>query len=192
MRYEVVITCASDGRYNRAPIGVYFRDRDVNIRLYEGSHTYDILKRREYFVVNVVSPYLIAQSVYDDKGNYSTLVYNGISLPYLSDAYRIYVVRVVKRRFVDLRDKYGNSKLMVIQGTILLEKDLNNPPVTPYSRADGLIVEMAVLYSRLGVVDEKKREEMINKMNEYFEVIRRVGDERYIQLGEKFLAGGDM
>jgi len=189
MRYEVVITCALDGRYNRAPIGVHFRGRDVNLHLYQGSHTYEILEREDYFVVNVASPYLIAQSVYDDSGNYSTIEYRGITLPYLSEAYRIYVVKVSKRRFVDLRDGYGDTKLMGIQGRILLERDVGNPPLRPYSRADGLIVEMAVLYSRLGVARGKKREEMIRKMREYFEIIEKVGDKRYIQLGERFLEG---
>ncbi|HIQ39467.1 MAG TPA: DUF447 family protein [Methanothermococcus okinawensis] len=187
MRYEVVITCALDGRYNRAPIGIYFKDNWVKLHLYEGSHTYDILKREDYFVVNITSPYLIAQSVYDDKGDYSTIEYSDIILPYLSDAYKIYVVKIVKRRLVDLRDEYGDSKLMVIQGRILLERDINNPPLMPYSRADGLIVEMAVLYSRLNIVDREKREEMVKRMEEYFKIIKKVGDERYIRLGEKFL-----
>ena len=191
MRYEIVITCALDGRYNRAPIGVYFKDREVRLHLYEGSHTYHILKGEDYFVVNITSPYLIAQSVYDNEGDYSTVEYKGISLPYLSDAYKIYVVKVVKRRFVDIRDEYGNSRLMVIQGEILLEKDINTPPVIPYSRADGLIVEMAVLYSRLSIVDGEKREEMVRRMEEYFKIIKKVGDERYIQLGERFLKGID-
>ncbi|HIP84240.1 MAG TPA: DUF447 family protein [Methanothermococcus okinawensis] len=187
MRYEVVISCALDGGYNRAPIGVHFRDRDVNLYLYEGSHTYQILKREDYFVVNVTSPYLIAQSVYDDEGNYSTIEYNSTILPYISEAYKIYVVKIVKRRFKDLRDEYGDTQLMGIQGRILLERDINNPPLTPYSRADGLIVEMAVLYSRLAIVKGEKREEIVRRMKEYFEIIKKVGDKRYIQLGERFL-----
>ena len=191
MRYEVVITCTLDGRYNRAPIGIYFKDREVRLHLYEGSHTYYILKREDHFVVNITSPYLIAQSVYDDEGDYSTVEYEGVVLPYLSDAYKIYVVKVVKRRFVDIRDGYGDSKVMVIQGEILLERDINNPPLTPYSRADGLIVEMAVLYSRLSIVDGERREEMVRRMEEYFKIIKKVGDERYIQLGERFLKGID-
>jgi len=58
---------------------------------------------------------------------------------------------------------------------------------SPYNRADGLIVEIAVLYSRLNIVPNNKRKEIIEEMKKYFKTIKKVGSKKHIELGEKFL-----
>ena len=180
-------------KYNRAPIGVYFKNKGDNLlvraHLYEGSHTYNILKKEDYFVINICSPYIIAQSVYDDNGNYKLIKYNNHILPYLSEAYMIHIIKIVNRKIIKSKNEYGYSDIMIIEGASLLEKNIMEPPVIPYNRADGLIVEMAVLYSRLSIVDSSQKDKIKREMEHYFKIIKRVGDKNHIKLGKKFLSG---
>lgn len=39
---EVVVTTRKNNRDNKAPIGVYFKDKKVIMHLFSGSHTYEI------------------------------------------------------------------------------------------------------------------------------------------------------
>lgn len=180
-------------KYNRAPIGVYFKNKGDNLliraHLYEGSHTYNILKKEDYFVINICSPYIIAQSVYDDNGNYKLIQYNNHILPYLSEAYRIYIVKIIDRKIIESKNEYGHSDIMIIEGISLLKKDIREPLIIPYNRADGLIVEMAVLYSRLNIVDSSQKDKIKREMEHYFKIIKKVGDKNHIKLGKKLLSG---
>ncbi|WP_292459640.1 DUF447 domain-containing protein [Methanothermococcus sp.] len=190
MKYEVVITSKNSktNEDNRAPIGVYYKNNKILVaHLYEGSHTYENLKNEDYFIINICSPYLIAESVLNDEGNYGHLEYNDCLIPYLKDSYKIYLAKINNRKIIESKNDYGNSKLMIVESTIILEKDLKYPPFKPYNRAVGLIVEMAVLYSRLNIVNDEKRKKIKEEMENYFKIIKKVGSEKYINLGKKFL-----
>ena len=76
---------------------------------------------------------------------------------------------------------------MIVEGNIILEKDLNPIETSTYNRADGLIVEIAVLYSRLNIVPNNKRKEIIEEMKKYFKTIKKVGSKKHIELSELFL-----
>ena len=193
MKFEVVIT---SGKNNRAPIGVFIKDtkkdkidnnKEIILHLYEGSHTYDNLKNEDYFIINICSPYLIAESVLDDNGNYEYFDYNNHSIPYLKDSYKICLAKINDRKIIESKNEYGSSKLMIVEGTIISEKELKSPSFEPYNRAEGLIVEMAVLYSRLNIVDDEKRKKNKEEMENYFKTIKKVGSKKYIELGKKFL-----
>ncbi|ABR56450.1 protein of unknown function DUF447 [Methanococcus aeolicus Nankai-3] len=188
MKYEVVITSKNSktNENNGAPIGVYYKnDKTVVAHLYEGSHTYENLKNNDYFVINITAPYEIAKFVLDDgiKEDYGHIK----GAPYLLNSHKIQLVKIENYKITKLNDKYGDSHLMIINGNIELEKELNPPKIGPYNRANGLIVEMAVLYSRLNIVDNETKLKLKNEMNYYFKTIKKVGSEKHIELAEKML-----
>jgi hypothetical protein len=183
---EVVVATRKNNRDNKAPIGVYFKDKKVIMHLFYGSHTYENLLTEDYFSVNVVPPIEIAKAVLDDSGEY--LYYEGI--PYLKSSYYVIFYKVVKREFIDREDKFGKNRLMIIEGEEIGKIHLNNTP-KPYNRADGLIVEMAVIYSRLSNkninIDENSKKEMIKDIKKYFSIIKKVGSREHKQLAETML-----
>ena len=189
MKFEVVITSGKENKENQAPIGIYIREdtNNVILHLYEGSHTYNNLKKEDFFIINICSPYLIAKAVLDDNGNYSYLTYKNTTIPYLKESYKILLIKIDNRKIIETRNEYGGSTLMIVEGDIILEKDLNPMKTSPYNRADGLIVEIAVLYSRLNIVPNNKRKELMEEMKKYFKTIKKVGSKKHIALGEKFL-----
>lgn len=183
---EVVVTTRKNNRDNKAPIGVYFKDKKVIMHLFSGSHTYENLLTEDYFSVNVVPPIEIAKAVLYDDDNY--LYYKNI--PYLKSSYYVIFYKVVKRKFVNRDDKFGKHELMILEGEEINRIYLNNIP-EPYNRADGLLVEMAVIYSRLSnknlKIDEKTRKEMENDMKKYFSIVKKVGDRERKHLAEIML-----
>ena len=189
MKFEVVITSGKEKNENQAPIGIYIKEdkNNVILHLYEGSHTYNNLKKEDFFIINICSPYLIAKAVLDDNGNYGYLTYKNITIPYLKESYKILLIKINNRKILKTKNEYGNSTLMIVEGNIILEKDLNPIETSPYNRADGLIVEIAVLYSRLNIVPNNKRKELMEEMKKYFKTIKKVGSKKHIELGEKFL-----
>jgi hypothetical protein len=189
MKFEVVITSGKEKNENQAPIGIYIKEdkNNVILHLYEGSHTYNNLKKEDFFIINICSPYLIAKAVLDDNGNYGYLTYKNTTIPYLKESYKILLIKINNRKILKTKNEYGNSTLMIVEGNIILEKDLNPIETSPYNRADGLIVEIAVLYSRLNIVPNNKRKELMEEMKKYFKTIKKVGSKKHIELGEKFL-----
>jgi len=183
---EVVVATRKNSRDNKAPIGVYFKDKKVIMHLFFGSHTYDNLLTEDYFSVNVVPPIEIAKAVLDDEDNY--LYYKNI--PYLKSSYYAIFYKVVKREFVDRDDKFGKSRLMIVEGEEINRVYLNDIP-KPYNRADGLLVEIAVIYSRLAnkniKIDENDKKEMTNDIKKYFLIIKKVGGREHKQLAETML-----
>jgi hypothetical protein len=183
---EVVIATRKNNRDNKAPIGVYFKDKKVIMHLFYGSHTYENLSTEDYFSANVVSPIEIAKAVLEDEDEY--LYYKGI--PYLKNSHYAIFYKVVKREFVDREDNFGKNILMIIEGEEIGKIYLNNTP-KPYNRADGLLVEMAVIYSRLSNkdinVDENSKKEMIKDIRKYFLIIKKVGSREHKQLAETML-----
>ncbi|MDK2790069.1 MAG: uncharacterized protein PWP15_576 [Methanothermococcus sp.] len=201
MKFEIVVT---SGKGNRAPIGAFMSDNKITLHLYEGSHTYQNLKEDDFYILNICEPYLVAESVLDDNGNYEYLEYddnnnndNGNNndnknvskrFCYLKDSYKIILVRINNRKFIETKNEYGSSKMMIVDGTPVFEKVLKHDnELKPYNRADGLIVEMAVLYSRLNLVSDDTREEMKKEMEKYLRNIKKVGSKKHIELGKRFM-----
>uniref|UniRef100_A9A6N3 DUF447 family protein n=1 Tax=Methanococcus maripaludis (strain C6 / ATCC BAA-1332) TaxID=444158 RepID=A9A6N3_METM6 len=178
MKYEVVIT---SGKSNQAPIGAFLKEDLVTLHLYEGSHTFENLQKDNFYILNTCSPYLIAKSVLDDSGDYEYLDKNGKKIPYLKDSFKIELIEVQNRKIVETKNEFGSSKLMIVEGKPIFEKILNCN-TTPYNRADGAIVEMAVLYSRKNMISKEKMKE---EMDRLMKIIKKVGDTNYIELAKK-------
>ncbi|AIJ05423.1 hypothetical protein JH146_0574 [Methanocaldococcus bathoardescens] len=183
---EVVVATRKNNRDNKAPIGVYFKDKKVIMHLFFGSHTYENLLTEDYFSVNIVPPIEIAKAVLDDNDEY--LYYDNI--PYLKNSYYTIFYKVVKREFVERDDKFGKNRLMIVEGEEIKRIYLDKVP-KPYNRADGLLVEMAVIYSRLAnkniKIDEDDKKEMEKEMKKYFSIIKKVGGREHKQLAEIML-----
>jgi len=183
MKQEVVIT---SGTSNQAPIGAFFRDNNVVLHIYEGSHTYENLKTNKFYIVNICSPYLIAKAVLDDEFESDFLEKEGLKIPYLKNSYKILLIEIVNRKFVESKNNFGTSNLMVVEGQIISEKVLKNN-FTPYNRAEGALVEMAVLYSRLHLLNEEKKQEMLFEMEKLMNIVKKVGSNDHIDLGNRLM-----
>ena len=193
MKNEVIITSNSKNnsnknknKFNSAPIGVYYKEnKEILIYIYSNSHTYDNLKENNYFIINITNNYNLAKYVIDDgkKEDYSYLN----SIPYLKDSYKIQLVKIKNRKITNINDNIGENNIMIITGIIELEKIINNKPLEPYNRSEGLIVEMAVLYSRLNIVNNETKIKIKNEMEHYYKTIKKVGNKKYIKLAERLL-----
>ena len=93
---EVVVATRKNNRDNKAPIGVYFKDKKVIMHLFSGSHTYENLLTEDYFSVNVVPPIEIAKAVLDDEDEY--LYYEGI--PYLKNSHYAIYYKLLKENLL--------------------------------------------------------------------------------------------
>ncbi|MBA2846128.1 DUF447 domain-containing protein [Methanococcus maripaludis] len=178
MKYEVVIT---SGNSNQAPIGAFFKGDFVTLHLYGGSHTFENLQKDGFYILNTCSPYLIAKSVLDDAGDYEYLDKNGIKIPYLKDSYKIELIEIKSRKIVETKNEFGSSKLMIVEGKPIFEKILNCN-TSAYNRADGAVVEMAVLYSRKNMIS---KEEMNDEITRLMKIIKKVGSKNHIELAKK-------
>ncbi|MBP2200775.1 hypothetical protein J3E07_000173 [Methanococcus voltae] len=189
MKYEYVLTSSL---LNRAPIGAKTSDfKNYIINLFEGSHTYEMLKNEDIIILNVCSPLIIAESVIDDVGNYEKLEYNGKTYYYIKEAEKIDIVKVKNRKFSSFKNEYGNSCIMNLECEKIDEKiiDTNKKyqnELKPFNRADGLLVEIAVLYSRINLVSETEKIKMMEKIKEYANIIKKVGSKEHMIVLNKF------
>ncbi|ABR55229.1 protein of unknown function DUF447 [Methanococcus vannielii SB] len=183
MKQEVVIT---SGNLNQAPMGAFLSDNNVLLHVFEGSHTYENLKVDKFYILNICSPYLVAKAVLDDDFDSEFLNLDGKKIPYLKDAYKILLIEVTGRKFVEYKNIYGKSKLMVVNGINISESVLNDD-YSPYSRAEGALVEMAVIYSRLGILNGTKKQEAYLNMKIFMEIVKKVGSTKHLELGRRFL-----
>ncbi|WP_423793340.1 DUF447 domain-containing protein [Methanocaldococcus indicus] len=175
MIYETVVVTKLNNRLNKAPIGTYIKDKKVRMKIFEGSHTYENLLNQDYFSVNVVEPIKIAEAVLTDDDEY--LFYRDI--PFVKGYYSIFY-KVVSRKIINREDKLGKSKILLIEGEEI-DRIYFNREIKPYCRADGLIVEMAILYSRRHLKDIEK------DILELYKIIKKVGSKEHKNLAEKFV-----
>ncbi|WP_459201870.1 DUF447 domain-containing protein [Methanococcus sp. CF] len=178
MKYEVVIT---SGNSNQAPIGAFFKGDSVTLHMYEGSHTFENLQKEDFYILNICSPYLIAKSVLDDLGDYEYLDKDEIKIPYLKESYKIELIEIKSRKIVETKNEFGSSKLMIVEGKPIFEKILKCN-TTPYNRAEGALLELAVLYSRKGMISKEKMNE---EMDRLIKIIKKVGSKNHIELAKK-------
>ncbi|NPA62171.1 MAG: DUF447 family protein [Methanococci archaeon] len=185
---EVIITTKKGERNNKAPIGVYFKngDEEVVMHLFYGSHTFENMTKDEYFAVNITHPLEIARAVLDDEDEYD--LFKGI--PYLKKAQCVKFYRVINRQLITKKDEFGENKLMIIKGEKIGEKILSRD-LYIYNRADGLLVETAILYSRLTSkhinIDKNKKNEMIKEICKYFQIIKKVGSKEHKDIAIKII-----
>ncbi len=186
VKYEVVITSGLK-KPNRAPIGVNFKENKVVFQLYYGSHTYSILNNEDYFVVNIVDPYYIAKSLITDEGNYNYVnLENNIKLPFLEESSKILIYKIIKRNITLRKDYYGKSKVLTIVGDMIHKKDIKNEPCM-YSRSGGLLIEMAIIYSRKNLISSDLKDNYVKLLKDYLNIIKKTGDKHHINLAKYFL-----
>ncbi|MCS3900658.1 DUF447 domain-containing protein [Methanococcus voltae] len=186
MKFEYVLTSSL---LNRAPIGAKTSDfENFIINLFEGSHTYEMLKNEDIIILNVCNPLIIAESVINDFGNYEKLEYCGKTYYYVKEAEKIVIIKVKNRKVINFKNEYGNSNIMNLECEKITEKIIksNNKEYLPFNRADGLLVEIAVLYSRIKLVSKDEKVDMIDKIKEYGDIIKKVGSKEHILILNKF------
>ncbi len=147
MIYEVVLTTKRGSEFNIAPMGIRFlEDRYLLISPFKTSDTYEFLKATGEAVVNFVDNVeIIAKSVILDPvfpWDSAEVVDGWV----LKDAYMYMEVKVCS--ILEGKNK-ANFKAKV-----LLERVRRAPCI--FNRARFLVIEGAILVSRLGIYPEKK------------------------------------
>lgn len=175
--YETIITTVNpDGTPNAAPIGVVCKnEQEVVLYLFEGSNTFENVKREKIFYVNILKdPLIFVQSL---LGNLDNVEFksqdNGF---YIKKSEAFFRAEVYHERLVQRKDHMGTSTQMIVrakvQETVKIKKK-----VEPLNRAIYGILEALVYLSRIHIVSEDERQVNLDKINEISRVVNKVGSE---------------
>lgn len=175
--YETIVTTLNpDGTPNAAPIGVVCKKEDeIVLYLFDGSKTFDNVKREKTFYVNILKdPILFVQSMIGnlDKSEFESNE-KGFSIKRADAFFR---AEVSHEKLVQRKDQMGNSTQMVIRAqvheTVKIKKQIE-----PLNRAIYGIIEALVYLSRINIVSEYERTNNLEKINEISRVVNKVGGE---------------
>ena len=167
MIVETVITTVNpNGEINFSAVGVEFFKSRVIFNLYKKSNTVLNLEIKDYGIINIVdkAEYLIKAALSSEKMSISEL--KGNDLYYLSDCCIYYQFKVLTIK--DCGEKYR------VEVKILNKKE--NRKYIGFNRANNLLLEAAVIASRIGIT--KDENDLINFLNDNKRVIIKTGSKK--------------
>ncbi|WP_456418488.1 DUF447 domain-containing protein [Methanocaldococcus infernus] len=176
---EYVLVCKGSF-INKAPIGAYINKDIAKIYLYEGSHTYEILKENNYFSLNVVEPIDLAKALISDEDDY---LFNK-DIPFLKSSFYSIFYEIFERKSFERKDRFGKAKVMVIKAKEIDRIYFNKVP-KPYNRGSSLLVELSVLYSRLIKYED---EELMEEFLSLYKKVKRLGNKECRALADLLLS----
>ena len=165
MIIETVITTVNlNGKINFSAVGVEFSKSRAIFNLYKKSNTVLNLEIKDYGIINIVdkAEYLIKAALSSEKMDISKLKEN--DLYYLSDCCSYYQFKVLEIK--DCGEKYQ------VEVKILTKKE--NRKYIGFNRANNLLLEAAVIGSRIGITKDKS--DLINFLNDNRRVIIKTGN----------------
>ena len=167
MIIEAVITTVNKkGETNFSAVGVEFSKSRATFNLYKKSNTVLNLKIKDYGIINIVdkAEYLTKAALSSEKMDISKLKEN--DLYYLSDCCSYYQFKVLAIK--DCGEKYR------VEVKILTKKE--NRKYIGFNRANNLLLEAAVIGSRIGITKDKS--DLINFLNDNRRVIIKTGNKK--------------
>lgn len=165
MIIETVITTINKyGEIHFSAVGVQFLKSKALFNLYKKSNTFENLKIKKFGIINIVdkAEYLIKAALGSEKMNTSKTQKN--ELYYLNDCCSYYHFKVLKIK--DSGEKYR------VEVKILRKKE--NRKYIGFNRANNLLLEAAVIASRIGIKKNKNDLKIFLKNNK--RVIIKTGD----------------
>jgi len=162
----VITTVNSNGKINFSAVGVEFFKSRVIFNLYKKSNTVLNLEIKDYGIINIVdkAEYLTKAALSSEKMDISKLKEN--DLYYLSDCCSYYQFKVLAIK--DCGEKYR------VEVKILTKKE--NRKYIGFNRANNLLLEAAVIASRIGITKDKS--DLINFLNDNRRVIIKTGNKK--------------
>lgn len=142
----VITTVNKNGEIHFSAVGVEFFKSRAIFNLYKKSSTFLNLKIKDIGIINIVdkAEYLIKAALSSEKIDVSEIIKN--KLYYLNDCCSYYHFKVLEIK--DCGKKYR------VEVKILEKKE--NRKYIGFNRANNLLLEAAVIASRIGITKDKK------------------------------------
>lgn len=177
-RYECIYTTIDrEGNKNSAAIGLkYFGEANIGCRIFEGSQTLKNIQETKRYVVNITQDPLIFTKSTIGKlpDEYFT---DDTDIAILKDAGSYIIVNVV-----DIQEQKAKNtpidndqSIFMIRGEIE-EVVVRDESIKAFNRALPGIIECLVNFSRYKIVDDEKRSEYMERVNENDRMIGRIGN----------------
>lgn len=177
-RYECIYTTIDgEGNKNSAAIGLkYFGKDDIGCRIFEGSTTLKNIQKTKRFVVNITQdPLIFTKSTIGRlPEEYFT---DDEDIAILKDAGSYIVVDVVDidEQKAENTPVDNDQSIFMIKGKIQ-KIVVRDERIKAFNRGLGGIIECLVNISRYKIVDDKKRQEYIDRVIENDRIIQRIGN----------------
>ncbi|MBQ6511912.1 DUF447 domain-containing protein [Methanobrevibacter sp.] len=177
-RYECIYTTIDEeGNKNSAAIGLkYFGEDDIGCRIFEGSKTLENIQKTKRYVVNITQdPAIFTKSTisklpeeyYTDDGDIAILKDAG--------SYIIVDVIDIDEQKAENTPIDNDQSIFMIRGKIQ-EIVIKDESIKAFNRGLGGIIECLVNISRYKIVDDKKRQEYMDRVIENDRMIQRIGN----------------
>lgn len=175
-QYETIITTENmDGSLNAAPIGILCRGNNkVMCRIFKGSHTLENIISQKAFIANITqNPELFTWSLLD---NLEANDFNENKSIKGVDCYFKCEVTSIKDavKQSDPVKKKGEANVIKADVTELII----NKPTKAYNRSFSYVIECLANFSRIDVVDDKKRKYYLDSFKEAYRVVKKVGSKK--------------
>lgn len=175
-QYETIITTENmDGSLNAAPIGILCRGNNkVMCRIFKGSHTLENIISQKAFIVNITqNPELFTWSLLD---NLEANDFNKNKSIKGVDCYFKCEVTSIKEAVKQSDPVKKKGEANVIKADVT--KLIINKPTKAYNRAFSYVIECLDNFSRIDIVDDKKRKYYLDSFKEAYRVVKKVGSKK--------------
>lgn len=177
-RYECIYTTIDEeGNKNSAAIGLkYFGEDNIGCRIFEGSKTLENIQKTKRYVVNITQdPAIFTKSTISKLPvEYYT---DDEDIAILKDAGSYIIVDVIDidEQKAENTPIDNDQSIFMIKGKIQ-EIVIKDESIKAFNRGLGGIIECLVNISRYKIVDDKKRQEYMDRVIENDRMIQRIGN----------------
>ena len=181
-QYETIITTVNNENLkNAAPIGVLCSGNDIILnRIFKGSHTLDNIIVQREFIVNIThDPELFTKST---LGNLPPECFNENNS--LKDAEAYFKCEVISlKEAVKQSDPIKKKDEAIVIKSKVTEIVINKP-TKAMNRGFGYVIETLSNFTHFDLVDEKQKEQYLNRFREANRVVKKIGYKQDIQAME--------
>ncbi len=150
--HEVIVTTLNEqGQAHSAPMGVTQRDGHILIKPFKPSATYNNLKQHRQCTINYIDDVRVFAGALIGRRHWPTLPCQQIEGEYLNNALAHTELEIIS--FDD------NDPRACFTGSVIC--DVQHAPFRGFNRAQGAVIEAAVLVSRLNMLSVKKIQQEI-------------------------------
>lgn len=179
-RYECIYTTIDKiGNKNSAAIGLkYFGQDNIGCRIFEGSTTLKNIQETKKYVVNITQdPMIFTKSTIDKLPDEYYAGDSDIAILKDAGSYIIVDVTDIDEQKAENTPIDNDESIFMIKGKIqdIIIKDES---IKAFNRGLSGIIECLVNVSRYKIVDDEKRQEYMDRVNENNRMISRIGNEK--------------
>ncbi len=179
-RYECIYTTIDEnGNKNSAAIGLkYFGDDNIGCRIFEGSKTLKNIQKTKKYVVNITQdPLIFTKSTIDKLPDEYFTEDEDIAILKDAGSYIIVDVVDIDEQKAENTPIDNDQSIFMIKGKIE-EIVIKDESIKAFNRGLSGIIECLVNFSRYKIVDDEKRAEYMDRVNENNRMIQRIGNSK--------------